>query len=73
MREGKGYRLLRKLGVEYVEDKEWEIIVADEKDILDERVKTFINNIAEDGYYWTNIQYHYSTRNFQWEALVMYK
>ena len=54
-------------------DKEWEIIVADEKDILDERVKTFINNIAEDGYYWTNVQYHYSTRNLQWEALVMYK
>lgn len=47
---------------------EWEIIAADEKDVLDEKVQCFVKNNCES----YGEETHYSVANFQWESLITY-
>lgn len=53
---------------------EWEIIAADEKEVLDGKLAYFVNIFLKDGNYTrTGLEVHYSTKNLQWEALITFE
>lgn len=53
--------------------EEWEIITADEKEVLNEKEDQFIDiYLQEEGYELRGVETHYSCRNLQWESLITF-
>lgn len=54
-------------------NEEWEIIAADEKEVLDSKIDRFIDGfLVEAGYKLSGVETHYSIKNLQWEALITF-